>query len=189
MHEDRKKVFVDEMRWDIPVVDGRYEIDQFDNDDAVYLIVTDEMTGIHRGSVRLLQTTRPHILGSVFPDLCSDGVPIGENIVELTRMVTSPTLNQLPEQWRVLQELALGVLEYGLAHGIERYSFVTHMSLVPLLMSLKWKCRRLGPEIVSDGVAIAALELDVSEAALLALRSSWRWQHEVLHSNIVHIAA
>ncbi len=30
MFEERKRVFVDLLRWDVPVVAGRYEIDQFD---------------------------------------------------------------------------------------------------------------------------------------------------------------
>ncbi len=41
MFADRKRLFVDLFGWDIPVVDGRYEIDQFDNSDTVYLIVPD----------------------------------------------------------------------------------------------------------------------------------------------------
>src|SRR3546814_5685824 len=38
MFADRKRLFVDLMRWSVPVVDDHYEIDQFDNAEAVYLI-------------------------------------------------------------------------------------------------------------------------------------------------------
>ena len=34
MFEERKRVFVDLLGWDIPVLAGRYEIDQFDDDEA-----------------------------------------------------------------------------------------------------------------------------------------------------------
>lgn len=44
MHRDRKKVFVDALKWDIPVVDGQYEIDQFDTDAAIYLVALDQLT-------------------------------------------------------------------------------------------------------------------------------------------------
>ena len=42
MFEARKSVFVDLLKWDVPVLDGRYEIDQFDDGHATYLIVADE---------------------------------------------------------------------------------------------------------------------------------------------------
>src|SRR3546814_21154509 len=36
MFADRKAQFVDFFDWDVPVVDGRFEIDQFDPAEAVY---------------------------------------------------------------------------------------------------------------------------------------------------------
>lgn len=69
MFEQRKRVFVDLLRWDVPVLVGRYEIDQFDNDCAVYIVIADA-EGEHLASVRLLPTCRDHILGTIFPELC-----------------------------------------------------------------------------------------------------------------------
>ncbi len=57
MFEDRKSVFVDLLKWDVPVLDGRFEIDQFDDEHATYLIIADG-DGDHLGSARLLPTTR-----------------------------------------------------------------------------------------------------------------------------------
>src|SRR6185312_2128481 len=57
MFEDRKSVFVD-----------RFELDQFDDEHATYLIIADEH-GDHLGSARLLLTTRPHILTGLFAGL------------------------------------------------------------------------------------------------------------------------
>ncbi|OYW44965.1 MAG: autoinducer synthase, partial [Novosphingobium sp. 12-63-9] len=42
MFEERKRVFVDLLGWDIPILAGRYEIDQFDDDEAVYIVITDD---------------------------------------------------------------------------------------------------------------------------------------------------
>ncbi len=39
MFAPRKSVFVDLLRRNVPVRDGRHEIDQFDNDDARYLLL------------------------------------------------------------------------------------------------------------------------------------------------------
>ena len=58
MFEDRKSVFVDLLKWDVPVLDGRFELDQFDDEHATYIIVADE-SGDHLGSARLLPTDAP----------------------------------------------------------------------------------------------------------------------------------
>src|SRR3546814_8386098 len=60
MFAARKSVFVDLLKWDVPVLEGRYEIDQFDDEYARYLILADRGDG-HLGSARLLPTMRPQI--------------------------------------------------------------------------------------------------------------------------------
>src|SRR3546814_14196815 len=52
--------------------------------EAVYLIAIEGVE--HIGSMRLLSTERPHILDTLFPDLCADGPPTGMGIVEITRL-------------------------------------------------------------------------------------------------------
>src|SRR5437868_10005838 len=84
MFEARKQVFVDLLKWNVPVLDGRFEIDQFDDEHALYVLAGDG-AGRHLGSARLLPTTRDHILGSLFPELCSGPVPRGEHVFEITR--------------------------------------------------------------------------------------------------------
>jgi acyl-homoserine lactone synthase len=69
MFADRKRLFVDLFGWDVPVVDGQLEIDQFDAAGAIYIIVADA-PGQHQASIRLLPSTRPHVLDTLFPHLC-----------------------------------------------------------------------------------------------------------------------
>src|SRR3546814_2834786 len=85
MFADRKRLFVDLFGWDVPVVDGQYEMDQFDNADTIYLIVADDDGG-HAASIRLFPSTRPHMLGTLFPHLCPLGVPVDEATWESTRL-------------------------------------------------------------------------------------------------------
>lgn len=89
MYRDRKRIFVDLLGWDVPVVDGAYEIDQFDDEHAIYVVATNER-GEHDGSIRLLPSVRPHVLGDIFPELCDGPVPSGEHIFELSRACLSP---------------------------------------------------------------------------------------------------
>lgn len=71
MFEARKRVFVDLLKWQVPVLAGRFEIDQFDTASAEYLILTDE-AGAHRASARLLRTEGSHILRT-FSATCATG--------------------------------------------------------------------------------------------------------------------
>lgn len=89
MFEARKRVFVDLLGWDVPVLAGRFEVDQFDNGHAQYLVLTDA-GGDHLASARLLPTTRPHILGDLNPELCEEAPPRGPDIAEITSEVLTP---------------------------------------------------------------------------------------------------
>lgn len=84
MFEARKRVFVDLLRWDVPVIDDRFEVDQFDDEHATYIVVQG-CSGRHAASARLLPTTRPHILDTLFADLCQMATPRGAGVVEITR--------------------------------------------------------------------------------------------------------
>ena len=64
MFAARKDVFVDLLGWDVPILGGRFEIDQFDDEHANYLVVTGPNGG-HRASARLLPTTAATTLRKV----------------------------------------------------------------------------------------------------------------------------
>src|SRR3546814_17961623 len=57
MFADRKRLFVDLFGWDVPVIDGQYEIDQFDNAHTIYLIAAAD-DGQHEASLRLFPTSQ-----------------------------------------------------------------------------------------------------------------------------------
>ena len=54
MFADRKRLFVDLFGWDVPVVEGRYELDQFDTHGAVYIILTGEAACSPSSPVRMM---------------------------------------------------------------------------------------------------------------------------------------
>src|SRR5206468_8156107 len=85
MHRDRKSVFVDRLGWALPARGSWLEVDQFDDDYAVYLLAREQER--HQGSVRLLPSTRPTMLDTLFSELCPDGVPSGEDVWEISRLV------------------------------------------------------------------------------------------------------
>src|SRR3546814_1170758 len=83
MFRARKEVFIDLLKWDLPVLADEFEVDQFDRQ-AEYLILLEQ--GVkHRASTRLLRTDQPHLLGNLYPHLCAGPVPTGTTIREITR--------------------------------------------------------------------------------------------------------
>lgn len=172
MHRDRKTVFIDQLKWDLPVTDTLYEIDKYDHDDTVYLLVPAAGAPGHLGSVRLLPSTGPHLLGDKFAGLCAEGVPRGPDIFEITRMVTRPGLPRAAAL-RVRQHLSIAIIEFALAEGIRQFTMMTHMAFLSNVIAVGWDCEPLGLPQTHDGVAIAALRVSVDQATLARLRQQY----------------
>ena len=174
MFEDRKSVFVDLLKWDVPVLQGRYEIDQFDNELATYIVVADE-EGDHRGSARLLPTLRPHILGSLFPELCAAPPPAGPTVREITRFCLSRRQSGR-ERRETRNQLVSGLAAYALETGIRTYTGVAEMSWLQQILAFGWKCRPLGVPRQYDCGLLGALAIEIAPDTpeLLAANGIWR---------------
>lgn len=178
MHRDRKRVFVDLLKWDVPVIDGQYEVDQFDHAGAVYLIVAEE-DGTHRGSIRLLPTNRPHILGSLFPELCEGPPPSGSNVYEITRGCLSPRL-RAAERLRVRNQLTTAAVEFALFNGIDTFTCVAEGGWYSQILSLGWICEPLGLPRILDGTMTGALKIGVTRDTPRLLLEAGTYNHSTL---------
>jgi N-acyl-L-homoserine lactone synthetase len=172
MLRDRKTVLMDRLGWDLESPDGLHEIDAYDGENTLYLIVYQGETGRHLGSVRLLPSTGPHLLVDVFPHLCVGGVPRGPDVMEITRLVTAPGLSRA-EALQVRRQLSIALFEHGIAHGITRYTMVTHMPWLASLLSIGWDAEPLGLPHGEGADAVAALQILVDAGTLARLRSAW----------------
>lgn len=172
MHAARKQVFVDQWQWDLQVSEGLYEIDEYDRDDSIYLIVLDARGTGHLGSVRLLPTDGPHLLADKFAGLCAAGVPRGPDIFEITRLVTRPGLAR-DQALRVRRLLSLAIIEFALANGVRHFTMMTHMAYLASVLAAGWDCEPLGLPVDMGGVAVAALRINVDAATLGRLQAEW----------------
>lgn len=170
MFEARKRVFIDLLKWDIPALAGRFELDHFDDVDATYLIVTDA-DGEHLASARLLLTTRPALLDSLFPELVDGPVPQGADVLEITRFCLSPGIGA--RQRRVARDsLLVGLAEFALANGIRIYTGVAELAWFRQVESFGWDCQPLGPPRLHGGEALVALRIDIDGSTISRLAAA-----------------
>lgn len=167
MFEARKRVFVDLLKWDLPVLAGRYEVDQFDDGNAVYIIVTDE-AACHLASARLLETTRPALLDSLYPELVDGPVPRGPDVFEITRFCLSPGIGARLRR-KARDALLVGLAQYALDHGIRSYSGVAEVSWFEQIRRFGWNCRSLGAPRGEDGRLLTALRIEIDDTTIARL--------------------
>lgn len=184
MHADRKAVFVDRLKWQVPVVDDRYEMDEFDTEHALYLVAADPSSGMHLGSVRLLPTTRRHLLGDIFPILVDGEVPRGPDVLEVTRLCTSPLLADWEAHNAVRERLATALIEYALVAGITRYTMVTHMAYLSQLLATGWDVEPLGLPKEIGGQLLGALMVAVKPETLTLFRARFALPDQVLRLDL-----
>ncbi|MDT9598609.1 acyl-homoserine-lactone synthase [Sphingosinicella rhizophila] len=159
MFVDRKKQFVDLFGWDVPVVDGHFEIDQFDNEHAVYLVAAD-LTGTHEASLRLLPSMHPHVLDTLFSHLCPGGVPIGPTTWESTRLCL-PARHGAGRRKELRNLLISAMVDFALARGIERLTGVIPEPFRKEVLAMGWRAEPLGPAVRIPGGPIGAFAVQV----------------------------
>lgn len=174
MHRDRKRVFVDMRGWDVPVIDGQFEVDEFDSEHAVYL-VSASAEGEHYGSIRLLPTTQPHLLGSVFPYLCNGPSPVGADIWEITRGCISPRL-RAAQRLRERNRLTTAAVQFAVLSGITRFVCVADSGWLAQILSLGWTCEPLGEPRSIGGANTGALEIEISTQTIEQLRAAGNFE-------------
>ena len=179
MHQDRKLVFVDQLGWRLPVRGSWLEVDEFDNELAVYLMARSP-DGSHQGSLRLLPTVSRNMLGSLFHKLCVQKPPEREDCWEISRLVTRPLGAPGMSVLKVHRLLALALIEFAQLNAISAYTLVIDADRVPLVLSLGWKVRPLGLPTCLEGKTLQALQICIEASSLARMRAKYRADGPVL---------
>lgn len=170
MFEARKRVFVDLLKWDVPVMDETYEVDEFDTPAATYLVLT-QGDGSHRASARLLRSNGPHILKDLYPRLCSGPVPSRKDFREITRFCIEPTLPR-GERQKARNELVSALADHAMGQGIAGYTAVAPVRWFRQIAAFGWRCRALGTPETIDGQALVALQIDIDRSTRTDLETA-----------------
>lgn len=174
MFTARKDVFIDLLRWELPVLDGKFEIDEFDTPEAEYLILC-EKGGQHRASTRLLQTDGPHLLANIYSHLCVGPVPTGHDIREITRFCLDRNQTSR-DRLSARNQLVTGLTTYALRWGISQYTGVADLAWFKKIQTFGWDCRALGTPIAENGRLLVALQIHIDETTPERLHKTGAYQ-------------
>ncbi len=179
MHHDRKRVFVDQLGWQLRAPGSWLEVDEFDNEYTVYLIACSD-DDRHVASVRLLPTMRPHMLNTIFAELSESGPVIGPTIWESSRFTIAPVGLRGTEIMRLSQYLALAHTEFALLNGITSYTMIGETHRVATVLSMGWRVKPLCLPTELGGDKVQALQVFIDEETLAMMRRRFRVDHPIL---------
>lgn len=167
MFAARKRVFVDLLKWDLPVLAGRFEIDHRDGPEATYLIVTDADCE-HLASARLLPVTQKdqfsRRLGAAIPDP-ADRAPC---IAEMTHFCLSPDVDA-DRRKQARDTLLHGLVDHALTNAISCFVGVAEGAWLDRVETFGWQCRRLGRADEAPGGTVPfAIDIDGTTPSRLA---------------------
>lgn len=164
----RHEIYVEERGWkELERPDGR-EIDQFDTDQAVYLLAIDNQKIV--GGMRMLPTTAPTLLSDLFPQLSLRGIVRGKDIFELSRFFVVRERRGEQAHPRVEALVQCAAMEYGVATGLRSFTIVCEAWCVPILHEQGWRSKPLGVPEKINGFSTVAVEVEVSRDAVEEIR-------------------
>lgn len=173
MFRGRAAVFRDKLHWDVQVQDG-WEVDRYDGLNPLYLISVDA-DGHVRGSLRLMPTTGPTLLGEVFAHEFDEPVDIrSATIWEGTRFCVHPHRNGSVLTSTgvnlVTSELFMAMCEVGLAAGLTQIIGVYDPRLIRIYRRIGWSPEQLAMSTRYRTSPIYVGLWDISETALATMR-------------------
>lgn len=170
----RKKVFADQLNWDVTVSNGK-ERDYYDDLNPVYLVWCDDSFERLYGVIRLMPTIGPTLLYDVFRDTFPDITCLqAPGIWEGTRMCVDEALlkQDMPmlEPARGFSLMLLALCEVAIEHGI-------HWMVSNYEPQMKRIYKRAGVDVLELGRAdeygkylVCCGQFEVSQSILQTMR-------------------
>jgi acyl homoserine lactone synthase len=175
MFRCRARVFGERLGWEVNVK-NEYERDRFDDENPLYVVSVDPVSGEYCGSLRLLPTTGPNMLRDVFPCLLKDSQVIeSATIWEASRICALPAADQSERCTfgtnYVLAELLAGVANVANLAGLTQVVAVFDARILRMIKAVGCNPQIIGtPRRIGDTMSYAGL-FDMQEAFRLAVRA------------------
>lgn len=175
MHEQRREQCVEKNGWvDLVVLDGG-EVDDYDDQRAIYLLGFDDEMRLEVG-LRLHPTDERCMLADKYPHLIAPGESPkkGPDVWEATRLFTTETYRAKkgPGRGARVFEAWAAAMELALVNGVKRFVGMIDMQLYPGILNSPIDTRLVGlPRPYAFGV-VAGSEIALSRALLERVREA-----------------
>ncbi len=143
----RHKVFVEELGWQGLKSENGRERDEFDTENTLYLLITDDRTEDVVGHVRFVPSTGPHMFQKHFRDLIEKSYPIRSSLWESSRICLRKDVRQSDASTAII----CSTVDLCLRYGIRDIVKVMELRIEPLMRFCGWDMRRLGKPKSYDG--------------------------------------
>lgn len=161
----RHDIYVKQRKWMALDRSDGLEKDQFDNDDAVYLLCLEGRRIV--GGMRAVPTTKPTLMSEIFPYLNERGEISQPDVYELSRVFVDPKFRGECVSPKIESQLMAAIMEYGLTIGLSGFTIVLETWWLPRLFDLGWKTKPLGLPVEMDGMYVMAIYVECDEETWL----------------------
>jgi len=139
----RHDIFIKRRGWSLPSING-CEIDQYDDEDAVYFIELDPHDDI-RGTIRITPSVKSSLLADYFPHLVETGGPLrSPDIYECTRYIAMSSLKTRHENRAAKSRIISSMLDWSLRHKLSFLQTVIETSTLASYLELTSQTIPLG---------------------------------------------
>lgn len=174
LHRARKRVFIDELGWDLALRDGG-EFDEYDDDRAMCGVGFDADGRVAmNGRFRPTEDGKSMLVDHFSHALWSDvGRINGADTWEISRSFSLEPGNRR-HNLRRQAACMMTPLEVAHAGGAERLVGFADLSIFPFVATMGWRIAFLGDPISYGQGNGAAFMVEVSADAIAEMRASWR---------------
>ena len=182
-HRIRHDIYIHENKWKNLKVENGCESDQFDNDDAIYILAIED--GRVVGGSRFMPTIKPHLLSEVFPSLAGvKGVPRSPDVFEWTRLfAVAERRDRKGFDGHVTGQVLCGGLEFLLGEEAAGFTIVTEAYWLARTHSWGWKLSPLGLPALIEGEWLVASYIAIDVETLHATRQRYGIEEPVIVRN------
>jgi acyl-homoserine lactone synthase len=159
----RHQIYVVERKWMDLDRPNKREIDQFDRDDAVYLLGLEGRNIV--AGMRLVPTIGPTLLSELFPQLALNGPVRRHDVFELSRIFVVRSRRGEHAGPRAEAVIQAAAMEYGLSIGLSAFTIVLESWWLPRLLDQGWQARPLGLPVEINSMSTVAVIVDINDRA------------------------
>lgn len=159
--------------WSVPFEQAGLDQDSFDTEDTIYLVALDEARRVV-GCSRLNDTSRPHLIDTVFPQYCDvEPIPQRSSVWEFSRLFVDRDRTTLKGVVTTCYQLMTAVAEFVIANELEGVTWYTSMPNYAAALSAWRDTRPIGKPALHqpDKVVYVPAYSPIDEEGLGAIRA------------------